>query len=72
MPSTAMMPATPAAPSIAVTATTLGMSATAGTTVQTSRTTVTVGSLARPPAKVGLLQQQCSCNISAPATAVPL
>ncbi len=65
MPSTAMMPATPAAPAI-------GMSATAGTTVQTTRMTVTVGSSARPLAKAGLMQQRCFCNISAPAKAVPL
>ncbi len=41
----------------AVTATTIGLPATAGTTVQTSRTPVTVRSLAR------------SCNSSASATA---
>jgi hypothetical protein len=65
MPSIAMMQATPAAPAI-------GMSATAGTTVQTSRVTVTDGSLARPLAKAGLMQQRCFCKIRAPATAVPL
>ncbi len=57
-----------AAPATAVMASTIGMPATAGTTVQTSRAPVAVGSLASPPATtrapatVGLLQQQGSCN----------
>jgi hypothetical protein len=71
MPSTAMMSATAAAPATAMMATTIGMPATAGATVQSARTPVTVGSLARPPAIARLLQQQGSCHSRAPTTVVP-
>jgi hypothetical protein len=47
----------PAAPATAVAATIIGMPA-----VQTARTPVTVGSLARPPGTAGLLTKQGSCN----------